>query len=345
MIGKRARPALPFIFVTVFVDVLGIGIALPVLPALVGEIDGQSRAAIVLVRRARHHLRADAVRLRAGPGRPVRPLRPAPAAALVAARAGHAFLAARDCADASADAGGAGPRRRCRRELRGRQRLRGRRDAAGAAGEGIRHPRRRVRARIHLRADGRRTAGRGRPAPAVLRGRRALAAERDVRLPRRSGIAAARAAREVLAREGQSAGRAARADAAPRRRRARLGRRARRAGAADAAGELGALHDLPLRLGTARQRLGAVHRRRRRRRRAGRADGAAVAALRRGAACLRRARDGDRRVPMLRTGHRGLGHVHDHRRELSLVRRRPGAAGADLEGGRTRRSRVCRWPR
>jgi DHA1 family tetracycline resistance protein-like MFS transporter len=40
MIRKRARPALPFIFVTVFVDVLGIGIALPVLPALVGELAG-----------------------------------------------------------------------------------------------------------------------------------------------------------------------------------------------------------------------------------------------------------------------------------------------------------------
>jgi DHA1 family tetracycline resistance protein-like MFS transporter len=40
MIVKRARPALPFIFVTVFVDVLGIGIALPVLPALVGELAG-----------------------------------------------------------------------------------------------------------------------------------------------------------------------------------------------------------------------------------------------------------------------------------------------------------------
>jgi len=40
MILKRARPALPFIFITVFVDVLGIGIALPVLPALVGELAG-----------------------------------------------------------------------------------------------------------------------------------------------------------------------------------------------------------------------------------------------------------------------------------------------------------------
>ncbi len=40
MIGPRARPALPFIFVTVFVDVLGIGIALPVLPALVGALTG-----------------------------------------------------------------------------------------------------------------------------------------------------------------------------------------------------------------------------------------------------------------------------------------------------------------
>ncbi len=44
--------------------------------------------------------------------------------------------------------------------------------------------------------------------------------------------------------------------------------------------------------------------------------------------------DGDHRVPVLRDGDRRLGHVHDHRREFPLVCRGPGAAGADLEGGR-----------
>src|SRR5215813_10071707 len=34
---SRRQAAMPFIFVVVFIDVLGIGIALPVLPLLVGE--------------------------------------------------------------------------------------------------------------------------------------------------------------------------------------------------------------------------------------------------------------------------------------------------------------------
>src|SRR5207302_10128438 len=38
--GGRRQAAMPFILVVVFIDVLGIGIALPVLPMLVGEYTG-----------------------------------------------------------------------------------------------------------------------------------------------------------------------------------------------------------------------------------------------------------------------------------------------------------------
>ena len=39
---RHYKASLPFILITVFIDVLGIGLMLPVLPALVGELAGSS---------------------------------------------------------------------------------------------------------------------------------------------------------------------------------------------------------------------------------------------------------------------------------------------------------------
>ena len=86
MTGRRAcasKPAAPsraafvFIFITVLLDMLALGIIIPVLPRLVvdfmgGDTRGRGRNA----RPVRHRLGADAVPVLAGARRAVGPLRP-----------------------------------------------------------------------------------------------------------------------------------------------------------------------------------------------------------------------------------------------------------------------------
>ena len=175
---KRVKPAgrqagMPFILVVVFIDVLGIGIALPVIPMLVGAVHAQPRTAGVLVWPAGRRLRRHAVLLCAAAGRAVGSLRAAADSALVAAGARHSFSLAGPGAIAGADAAGTHHRRHCRGELFGGQCLRLGCHASGAARQELRHDRRGVRPGLHRRPDDRRLARQRRPAPAVLCRRRA----------------------------------------------------------------------------------------------------------------------------------------------------------------------------
>ena len=266
MILKRARPALPFIFVTVFIDVLGIGIALPVLPALVGELTGSRElqsywyGALAVAYGLMQFVCAPLLgALSDRFGR--RPL-----LLLVAARPRRAFLPARDRADAAAHAGGAGAGWHRRGELRGRnayaadmtppeQRAKGFGMVGAAFGLGF----------IFGPMAGGLLGGVSLRLPFYVAAGLSLlnATYGFSSVPSR--CRAERRAEFSLARANPLA-------ALPRLMRRRdigglvLRRRPRGAGATDAAGELGALHDVSLRLGPARQRLGAVHRRRRGRR-------------------------------------------------------------------------------
>ena len=70
------RAAFVFIFATILLDMLAIGIIIPVLPKLVVDfVGGDTEYAADDFRAFRHRLGADAVRVLADPGRAVRPLR------------------------------------------------------------------------------------------------------------------------------------------------------------------------------------------------------------------------------------------------------------------------------
>ena len=144
-----------------------------------------------------------------------------------------------------------------------RQRLRRRHHAARGAGAPLRPARRDVRARLHPRPGRRRPARRDRPAPAVLRGRQPRARQPAVRLVRAARVAAARSASAVRpAHRVQPDQGTDRARPARRHRPAGRGDRVHGALAVHALHDVGALRDLQVRLGPARERLVAVRGRR-----------------------------------------------------------------------------------
>ena len=76
------KAALAFIFSIVLLDVIALGIIIPVLPKLVESmLGGDTPRAAETLRPVRHRLGADAVRVLAAAGCPVGPLRPPPRAA------------------------------------------------------------------------------------------------------------------------------------------------------------------------------------------------------------------------------------------------------------------------
>ncbi len=183
---------MPFIMITVLIDMMSIGLIVPVLPALVGSFTASQTeqawwyGAVTLAFSHRQLLRlADARRalgsLRPPAGAADRLLRPG--AQLLRHRAGDGAL--------DADRRAAARAARCRRT----------RSVANAyvaditppedRAQALRPARRDVRHRLHPRPGDGRPARRDRPAPAVLRRRLAGAAQPALRLVRAAGIAAA----------------------------------------------------------------------------------------------------------------------------------------------------------
>ncbi len=75
---RQAAPRVVFIFITVLLDMLAIGIIIPVLPTLVGSfLDGDTAGTARDARPVRHRLGADAVPVLADARRAIGPLRPA----------------------------------------------------------------------------------------------------------------------------------------------------------------------------------------------------------------------------------------------------------------------------
>ena len=244
------RGAAAFIFVTILLDMLALGLILPILPKLVESfVDNDTATRGADLRPVRHRLGADAVLLLADPRRAVGPVRPAAGGAAVEFRAGARLCA--DGAGAVADLAVRRPgdlRHHLGEHLDGVCLYR-RRDAAGTARRGVRQDRRRLRRRLHSRSRHRRPARRHGSAPAVLdRGGPELC-EYALRLADPARVAAAGAPRTVPLEKRQPARRAASVALQPDSRRAVAGEFLRAGRACRAAVHLRALRDLPLWLG------------------------------------------------------------------------------------------------
>ena len=165
----RRSPALAFLLVTVFIDMLGLGIVVPVVPTLMITITGHAASA------ARWSGLIDAsVRRHAVPGRavaraPVRPVRPSPDPDLGAV----SFLGVDWLVHAIANDAGYDPRRTrrggcARRDDDGGQRVHRRHHRPRRPTPGVRVRRCGVLDRLRGRSGARRTARRRRHPAAVL---------------------------------------------------------------------------------------------------------------------------------------------------------------------------------
>ena len=166
--GRSA--AVAFVFVTVLLDMLALGLIFPILPKLVESSSKRHRACGSHLRPVRYGLGADAIRLLADPRQSIGPVWP---------QAGGAAVEFRAWAGLRADGDGAVPDLAFGRQDHLRDhvgecldglRLYSGHDAAGTPGRGVRKGRRRLRRRFHPGSRAGRLAWRARSAAAVLGG-------------------------------------------------------------------------------------------------------------------------------------------------------------------------------
>ena len=252
---RPSRAAFAFIFITVALDMLALGIIVPVLPKLIVAFEGGDVAhAARIVGRLRLRLGGDAVPRIAGRRRDVGSIRAATGRPALELRARTRLSRDGDRAERAVAVRGANRLGDHVVELSHGERVHRRRDAARSARGEVRNARRRVRARIHHRARRGRRARRHRPATAVLGCGRAQSRERGVRILHSAGVASAGEARARAVAHGESARIAllsARASRAARARRDVLSLLLRARGLSDA---VRALRRLSLRVVGARAR-------------------------------------------------------------------------------------------
>ena len=186
----RRAPALSFLLVTVFLDMLGLGLVVPIMPALLSAVTEDAGHRCPLVRPARLGLRPVAVRRLAAAGPALRPVRPAAGPARLAELPRRRLAGPRHL-PRPVDAAAVPCARRCLRGHlhRGQRVPRGRHGTRGT-GPRVRVGRCRVRAGLRRRPDHRRSARRRRRPPAVPRRRRTVPRQRRVRLVRAARVAA-----------------------------------------------------------------------------------------------------------------------------------------------------------
>ena len=204
----NTRRALAFIFCTVTLDCLALGIMLPVLPTIVlGFMDGDTAGAAEMFGVFATTWGLDAVPLLAAARRAVRSLRPPARHPDLLPGHGARLHLHGDRAVAHAAAGGPHHLRHHRGHHRHLLRLHRRRHQARGARQVVRHRRHGLRPRLRAGPGDRRPAGRLRSAPAVLGVGRGLPDQRRVRLVRAARIPAAGAPHGVRleARQSRSA--------------------------------------------------------------------------------------------------------------------------------------------
>ena len=170
--ASRRKAAIAFILVTAMLDIVAMGIIIPVLPPLIEEFAGSNAARRLDQRRLRRALGRHAVRRLADHRLAVGPVRPPAGDPAVDRRAGRRLRA--DGAGAQSLVAGARPHHRRHHlvELHHRLRLHGRHHAAGRPRPRLRADRRGLQRRLRRRAAARRRARRDLAARAVLgRGR------------------------------------------------------------------------------------------------------------------------------------------------------------------------------
>ena len=183
---------MPFILVAVLIDMISIGLMVPVLPHIVGQFTSSNDEQTLGLPGGDADLRHRQLPRLADPRRAVRPLRPAAGAAARLCRPGAQLLRHRGGHGAVDAGGGAHVLRRDAEQHLDRQRLRGRHHAARRARAPLRPDGRDVRHRLHPRARDRRHPRRHRRAAAVRRGRHDGADQLVLRLLRAARVAAAR---------------------------------------------------------------------------------------------------------------------------------------------------------
>ena len=203
------RAALAFIFFTLLLDILALGVCIPVLPRIVSDfLGGDTAHAARDHRPVRHALGAHAVHLLASDGGALGSLRPAAGDPPVQPGAGAGLHPHGPGAEPGVAVRGPHHLGHHRGEHQHGQRLRGGRDAAGQAGRQLRHARGSVRRGLRARAGARGRAGTEQPPPALLGGGGPEPRQCPLRAVRPARVPAARAPQALPVAPRQPAGRA-----------------------------------------------------------------------------------------------------------------------------------------